>query len=103
MVALRLGVNLPPLRADKLVAVAQRAEALGFDSVWTGEAYGGDAVVPLAWAAAHTERVKLGTGIMQMPARTPTMTAMTALSLDALSRGRAIVGLGVSGPQVVEG
>ena len=79
------------------------AESAGFDSVWTSEAYGSDAVVPLTWIAAKTHRIRLGTGIMQMPARTPAMTAMTAMTLDALSGGRVIVGLGPSGPQVVEG
>jgi F420-dependent oxidoreductase-like protein len=79
------------------------AERLGFDSVWTAEAYGSDAVSPLAWIAARTTRIRLGTAIMQMPARTPAMTAMTAMSLDSLSGGRFILGLGPSGPQVVEG
>ncbi len=79
------------------------AEKLGFDSVWTTEAYGSDAVVPLAWIGARTQRIRLGTGILQMPARTPAMTAMTAMTLDALSGGRVILGLGPSGPQVVEG
>jgi F420-dependent oxidoreductase-like protein len=79
------------------------AERLGFDSVWTAEAYGSDAVVPLAWIGARTSKIKLGTAIMQMPARTPAMTAMTAMTLDALSGGRFILGLGPSGPQVVEG
>src|SRR5581483_9156636 len=79
------------------------AERLGFDSVWTAEAYGSDAIVPLSWIAALTKKIKLGTGIMQMPARTPAMTAMTAMTLDALSGGRFILGIGPSGPQVVEG
>ena len=79
------------------------AERLGFDSVWTAEAYGSDAVVPLAWLGARTSKIRLGTAIMQMPARTPAMTAMTAMTLDALSGGRFILGLGPSGPQVVEG
>ena len=79
------------------------AESLGFDSVWTSEAYGSDAIVPLAWIGAKTKTIRLGTGIMQMPARTPAMAAMTAMTLDALSGGRAILGLGPSGPQVVEG
>ena len=81
----------------------QEAERLGFDSVWTAEAYGSDAVTPLAWIGAQTSKIKLGTAIMQMPARTPAMTAMTAMTLDALSGGRFILGLGPSGPQVVEG
>jgi F420-dependent oxidoreductase-like protein len=79
------------------------AERLGFDSVWTAEAYGSDAVTPLAWIAARTTKIRLGTAIMQMPARTPAMTAMTAMSLDSISGGRFILGLGPSGPQVVEG
>ncbi len=79
------------------------AERLGFDSAWTAEAYGSDALTPLAWWGAHTERIKLGTSIMQLSARAPTATAMAALSLDHLCGGRFIAGLGVSGPQVVEG
>jgi F420-dependent oxidoreductase-like protein len=79
------------------------AERLGFDSVWTAEAYGSDAVSPLAWIGARTTKIRLGTAIMQMPARTPAMTAMTAMTLDSLSGGRFILGLGPSGPQVVEG
>src|SRR2546421_90381 len=79
------------------------AEKLVFDSVWTSEAYGSDAVAPAAWALARTTRIKVGTAIMQMPARTPAMAAMTAMTLDALSGGRFILGLGASGPQVVEG
>jgi F420-dependent oxidoreductase-like protein len=79
------------------------AERLGYDSVWTAEAYGNDAIVPLSFIAARTERIGLGTAIMQMPARTPAMAAMTAMSLDALSGGRFRLGLGPSGPQVIEG
>jgi F420-dependent oxidoreductase-like protein len=79
------------------------AERLGFDSVWTGEAYGADAVTPLAWIGARTSKIKLGAAILQMPARTPAMTAMTAMTLDALSGGRFILGVGPSGPQVAEG
>jgi F420-dependent oxidoreductase-like protein len=79
------------------------AERLGFDSVWTAEAYGSDAVVPLAWIGAQTTKIRLGTAIMQMPGRSPANTAMTAMTLDALSGGRFILGLGTSGPQVVEG
>ena len=78
-------------------------ERLGYDSVWTAEAYGSDAVTPLAYLAAKTSRIKLGTGILQIPARTPAMCAMTMSTLDALSGGRVLVGLGLSGPQVVEG
>jgi F420-dependent oxidoreductase-like protein len=79
------------------------AERLGYASVWSAEAYGSDAVTPAAWIAARTERIHVGTAIMQIPARTPAMTAMTAMTLDALSGGRFRLGLGVSGPQVVEG
>lgn len=81
----------------------KEADSLGYHSCWTAEAYGSDAVVPLSWIGAHTTRIRLGTAIMQVPARTPAMTAMTAMTLDALSGGRFILGLGPSGPQVVEG
>ena len=79
------------------------AESLGFDSAWTAEAYGNDAVSTATWVLANTTRIKVGTAIMQMPARTPAMAAMTAMTLDQLSGGRFILGLGASGPQVVEG
>jgi F420-dependent oxidoreductase-like protein len=79
------------------------ADQLGYHSVWTAEAYGSDAISPLAWIGAQTSHVKLGTAIMQIPARTPAMTAMTAMTLDQLSGGRMLLGLGLSGPQVVEG
>ena len=81
----------------------QEAERLGFDSFWTAEAYGSDCLTPLAWWGATTERIKLGTSIVQMSARTPAATAMAAMTLDHLSNGRFILGLGASGPQVVEG
>jgi len=90
----------PPPDAVEQVAAAER---LGFDSMWTAEAYGSDALTPLAWWGARTERMKLGTSIVQMSARTPAATAMAAMTLDHLSNGRMILGLGVSGPQVVEG
>lgn len=80
-----------------------QAERLGFRSVWTAEAYGSDAISPLAWAGSHTSRVQLGTGLVQLSARTPASTAMTAATMDHLSGGRFVLGLGVSGPQVVEG
>jgi F420-dependent oxidoreductase-like protein len=86
-----------------LIALAQRAEALGYYGFFTAEAYGSDALTPLAWVGAHTKKIKLGTAIVQISARTPTATAMHALTLDHLSSGRVILGLGVSGPQVVEG
>ncbi len=78
-------------------------ERLGYDSVWTAEAWGSDAVTPATWILAQTTKIKVGTAIMQMPARSPAMTAMTAMTLDALSGGRFILGLGPSGPQVIEG
>ena len=90
----------PPAGAAEQIAAA---EALGFDSIWTSEAYGSDCFTPLAWWGAATQRVKLGTAITQISARTPASTAMTAITLDHLSGGRLILGLGVSGPQVVEG
>ncbi|WP_406140297.1 LLM class F420-dependent oxidoreductase [Streptomyces sp. NBC_01089] len=83
--------------------LAQEAERLGYTSVWTSEAWGSDAFTPLTWIAAHTSRIRLGTAIAQMAARTPTATAMHALTLDHLSGGRMMLGLGLSGPQVVEG
>ncbi|GIJ00301.1 F420-dependent oxidoreductase-like protein [Sediminihabitans luteus] len=89
----------PPGIEDAIVA----ADALGVDSVWTAEAYGSDAFTPLAWWGSRTRRIRLGTAVAQIYARTPTATAMAALTLDHLSGGRAILGLGVSGPQVVEG
>jgi F420-dependent oxidoreductase-like protein len=85
------------------VEAAQEAERLGFDSVWTAESWGNDAFTFLTWIAAHTSRVRLGTGVVQIAARTPAATAMSAMTLDHLSGGRVILGLGVSGPQVVEG
>ncbi len=85
------------------VEMAQEAENLGFDSVWSAEAWGNDAFTPLAWIGAQTEKIKLGTAVVQLSGRTPTSCAMHALSLDHLSNGRMILGLGVSGPQVVEG
>ena len=85
------------------LAKVLEAERLGYDSVWTAEAYGSDAVTPAAWIAAKTTRIAVGTAIMQIPARSPAMTAMTAMTLDALSGGRFRLGLGVSGPQVAEG
>jgi len=83
--------------------VIREADRLGVYAVWTAEAYGSDSVTPLAWMGAQTERIHLGTAIMQMPARTPANTAMTAMTLDQLSGGRFLLGLGLSGPQVVEG
>lgn len=90
----------PPAGMADTVAAAERA---GFDSIWTSEAYGSDALTPLAWWGSATSTVRLGTAIMQMAARTPTAAAMAALTLDHLSEGRFVMGLGASGPQVVEG
>ncbi len=81
----------------------KHAEGLGYDSVWTSEAYGSDAVTPAVWILANTQKIKVGTAIMQMPGRTPTLAAMTAMTVAQLSNNRFIVGLGASGPQVVEG
>ena len=85
------------------IDLIKQAESMGFDSVWTAEAYGNDAVTAASWVLAQTEKIRVGTAIMQMPARTPAMCAMTAMSLHQLSGGRFIAGLGASGPQVVEG
>jgi F420-dependent oxidoreductase-like protein len=85
------------------IDLIKQAESMGYDSVWTAEAYGNDAVTSASWVLAQTEKIRVGTAIMQMPARTPAMCAMTAMSLNQLSGGRFIVGLGASGPQVVEG
>ena len=91
------------LGAAEQLALAKAAEELGYDSVWTAEAYGSDAATPLAWIAASTARIKLGSGILQIPARSAAMTAMTAATIDNLSGGRMLLGLGTSGPQVSEG
>jgi F420-dependent oxidoreductase-like protein len=106
----KLGLQLgywsaPPLglSAAEQLALVREAERLGFDSVWTAEAYGSDAATILGWLAHATDRIRLGSAILQMPARTPAMTAMTAATLDQLSGGRMILGLGSSGPQVAEG
>ncbi|MCI0486793.1 MAG: LLM class F420-dependent oxidoreductase [Blastocatellia bacterium] len=102
---MRLGLNLGYWGSGSSdnVALAQEAESLGYHSVWTAEAYGSDSVTALTWIAAKTERINVGTAIMQMPARTPAMTAMTAATLDLLTGGRVLLGIGASGPQVVEG
>jgi F420-dependent oxidoreductase-like protein len=91
------------LTAGQQIELVKEAEAAGFDSVWAAEAYGSDAATVLAWIAAQTEKIKLGSAIFQMPARSPAMTAMTAATLDQISDGRVILGLGSSGPQVAEG
>lgn len=102
---MRLGLNFGYWGSDPSdnLAIAQEAERLGYHSLWTAEAYGSDAVTPLVWLAAHTQRINVGTAIMQMPARTPAMTAMTAATIDLLTGGRFLLGIGASGPQVVEG
>jgi len=98
---LNVGYSGARMRLD--MDLVCEADRLGFHSLWTAEAYGSDAITPLAWVAARTTRIHVASGIMQMPARTPAMTAMTAMTLDHLSGGRFLCGLGVSGPQVVEG
>lgn len=103
--AMKLGLNIGyygTAIADNFGLISL-AEDLGYDSVWTAEAYGSDALTPLAWIAARTTRLRVGSAVFQMPARTPAMTAMTAATLDQMSGGRFLLGLGVSGPQVVEG
>ena len=104
---MRLGVHIGywglGLGAAEQLELVQEAERLGYDSVWTAEAYGSDAVTILAWLAAQTERIKLGSAILQMPGRSAAMTAMTAATLDQLSGGRMLLGIGTSGPQVAEG
>src|SRR5258705_7686617 len=103
---LKLGYNTgywsagPP---DGVLEVVRDADSLGLDSIWAAEAYGSDCLTPLAGWGSATEKVKLGTGILQMSARQPTAAAMAAMTLDHLSGGRVIAGIGVSGPQVVEG
>src|SRR4051812_9869154 len=104
---MKLGVNVGywglGLTAEEQLQIVQEAERIGYGSVWAAEAYGSDAATVLAWLAAGTERIHVCSGIFQMPARTPAMTAMTAATLDQLSDGRFRLGLGPSGPQVSEG
>src|SRR3954465_9807888 len=104
---MKLGLNLgyapPGTNPAELVPLVKLAETLGYDSVWAAESWGTDAVTVLAWMAACTSRIKVGSAIMQIPGRTPANTAMTAATLDLLSDGRFMLGLGTSGPQVVEG
>lgn len=102
---MRLGLNLgySGARLSIDIDLVRHAEDAGFDSVWAAESYGSDAITPLAWIAGQTSRIKLGTAIMQMPSRSPALAAMTAISLDHLSNGRFVLGIGPSGPQVVEG
>lgn len=106
MSGLKLGLQLGywgALAPANHIELAQEAESLGYDSVWTAESWGSDAFTPLAWIGAHTSKIRLGTAVAQLSARTPTACAMAALTMDHLSGGRMILGLGVSGPQVVEG
>jgi F420-dependent oxidoreductase-like protein len=100
---LYLGYAPPGTNPTELIALAQEAERLGYDSAWAAEAWGTDAVTVLSWLAATTTRINVGSAILQMPARTPATTAMTAATLDLMSGGRFLLGLGTSGPQVVEG
>ena len=103
---MRLAVNLGYMGLSSsadMLTLAKEADRLGYDSAWVAEAYGSDAVTVLSWIGASTERIALGSAVMQIPARTPAMTAMTAATLDHLSGGRFRLGLGVSGPQVSEG
>ena len=104
---MKLGISIGywgfGLTAADQLEVTRTAEDLGYDSVWTAEAYGSDAATVLAWLAAGTSRIKLGAGIFQIPARSAAMTAMTAATIDQLSGGRLLLGLGTSGPQVSEG
>lgn len=104
---MRLGVMLGYWNAyttpAEQVELAREADRLGYHSLWVAEAYGSDAVTVMTWLAAHTERIAIGAAVLQIPARTPAMTAMTAATLDILTNGRVLLGLGVSGPQVAEG
>src|SRR3954467_5556579 len=104
---MRLGLHVGywglGLTAEQQIEVVKEAEAAGYDSVWAAEAYGSDTATVLAWIAAQTETIKIGSAILQIPGRTPAMTAMTAATLDHLSNGRMILGIGSSGPQVAEG
>ena len=103
---LKLGIQMGYWGAGPnpgMLDMVKEAEKIGYDSVFTAESWGSDVFTPLAWMGAHTERIRLGTAVAQLSARTPAATAMAALTLDHLSNGRVILGLGVSGPQVVEG
>src|SRR4051812_1610324 len=104
---MRLGLHVGywglGLTAEQQLELVQLAESVGYDSVWAAEAYGSDTATVLAWLAGQTEKIKLGSAIFQMPARTPAMTAMTAATIDQLSDGRMLLGIGSSGPQVAEG
>ena len=104
---MRLGLHVGywglGLTSEQQLALVREAESLGYDSVWAAEAYGSDTATVLAWLASQTERIKIGSAIFQIPGRSPAMTAMTAATLDNISGGRMILGIGTSGPQVAEG
>src|SRR3954447_15471361 len=104
---MKLGIHIGywglGLTSEDQLQIVQEAERLGYDSVWAAEAYGSDTATVLAWLAGQTSKIRLGAGIFQMPARSPAMTAMTAATIDQLSDGRMIIGIGSSGPQVAEG
>src|ERR687885_1877876 len=104
---MRLGLHVGywglGLSSQQQLELVREAESLGFDSVWAAEAYGSDTATVLAWLAGQTERIRIGSAIFQIPGRTPAMTAMTAATLDNISDGRVILGIGTSGPQVAEG
>ncbi len=104
---MRLGLHVGywglGLTSEQQLGLVREAESLGFDSVWAAEAYGSDTATVLAWLAGQTERIKVGSAIFQMPARSPAMTAMTAATIDNISNGRMLLGIGSSGPQVAEG
>src|SRR5215213_14967 len=104
---MKLGVHIGywglGLSADEQLKLVREAESLGYDSVWTAEAYGSDAATILGWLAQATERIRLGSAIFQMPGRSAAMTAMTAATLDQLSDGRMLLGIGSSGPQIADG
>src|ERR687885_1780597 len=104
---MRLGLHVGywglGLTADEQLKLVREAESVGFDSVWAAEAYGSDTATVLSWLAANTKTMKIGSAIFQMPGRTPAMTAMTAATLDQISGGRMLLGIGSSGPQVAEG
>lgn len=103
---MKLGLGIGPMGppgGERIIELAREAETLGYDTIWCPEIYGMDCFTPLAWIGAHTTRIQLGTSIMQISARTPASAAMHAVAMDYLSNGRLVLGVGVSGPQVVEG
>ena len=102
---MKLGLVIGVLdeNAESQIALVEQADRLGYDSCWFGEIWGSDCFTPLSWIGARTSRIRLGTSIMQLSARTPANAAMTSVTIDYLSKGRLLLGVGVSGPQVVEG